>query len=137
MIERGAQDAGIDGYINFFDDDSGMARTVIVQVKSGRVGSNVIRDLRGTMEREQAEMAILITLENPTQPMIQESLAAEFYVPRAYPNLRFPRVQIATIEDILNGNGPEIPNGLGASESPTFRRAPRYRRTQGRSERMM
>ena len=134
--KRGA-DAGIDGYINFFDDDSGMARTVIVQVKSGRVGSNVIRDLRGTMEREQAEMAILITLENPTQPMIQESLAAEFYVPRAYPNLRFPRVQIATIEDILNGNGPEIPNGLGASESPTFRRAPRYRRTQGRSERMM
>ena len=135
-MKKGA-DAGIDGYINFFDDNSGKAKTVIVQVKSGRVGANVIRDLRGVMERDDAEMGLLITLEPPTKPMMDEAIAAEFYTPpEPFSNHHFPRVQIATIKDILNGSGPQIPR-LGLSESPTFRRAPRRRTRQGRAERMM
>ncbi len=131
-MKKGA-DAGIDGYINFFDDNSGKAKSVIVQVKSGRVGPSVVRDLRGVMGRENAEMALLITLEPPTKPMNDEAASAGFYTPEAYPDRQFPRVQIATIEDILNGNGPAIPQ-LGLSQAPTFRRAPRQRRGQGRSE---
>ena len=134
-MKKGA-DAGIDGYINFFDDNSGKAKTVIVQVKSGRVGSNIVRDLRGVMDRENADMSLLITLEPPTKPMNDEATSAGFYTPEAYPDRHFPRVQIATIEDILNGNGPAIPQ-LGLSQSPTFRRAPRRRRAQGESRPMM
>ena len=134
-MKKGA-DAGIDGYINFFDDNSGKAKSVIVQVKSGRVGSSVVRDLRGVMERENAEMSVLITLERPTKPMNDEAASAGFYTPEAYPDRQFPRVQIATVEDILNGNGPSIPQ-LGLSQSPTFRRAPRQRRGQGGEPRRM
>ena len=134
-MKKGA-DAGIDGYINFFDDNSGKAKTVIVQVKSGRVGSNIVRDLRGVMDRENADMSLLITLEPPTKPMNDEATSAGFYTPEAYPDRHFPRVQIATIEDILNGNGPAIPQ-LGLSQSPTFRRAPRQRRPQPDSRRML
>ena len=134
-MKKGA-DAGIDGYINFFDDNSGKAKTVIVQVKSGRVGSNIVRDLRGVMDRENADMSLLITLEPPTKPMNDEATSAGFYTPEAYPDRHFPRVQIATIEDILTGNGPAIPQ-LGLSQSPTFRRAPRQRRPQGDSRRML
>ena len=134
-MKKGA-DAGIDGYINFFDDNSGKAKTVIVQVKSGRVGSNIVRDLRGVMEREHADMSLLITLEPPTKPMNDEATSAGFYTPEAYPDRHFPRVQIATIKDILNGNGPAIPQ-LGLSQAPTFRRAPRQRRAQGDSRRML
>ncbi len=83
------------------------------------------------MERENAEMGLLITLEPPTRPMTDEATAAGFYVPEAFPDRQFPRVQIATVEDILNGNGPAIPQ-LGLSQSPTFRRAPRQRRAQSR-----
>ncbi len=135
-MKKGA-DAGIDGYINFFDGKSTKAKTVIVQVKSGKVGSNIVRDLRGAMERERAEMALLITLEPPTKPMENEAVTAGFYTSEAFPALRYPRVQIATIEDILTGNGPQIPRGLGLSEDPTFRRTPRQRRAQGSSRRMI
>ena len=134
-MKKGA-DAGIDGYINFFDDNSGKAKTVIVQVKSGHVGRNVIATLKGDMDRENADMSLLITLGPPTKPMIDEATSAGFYTPEAYPDRHFPRVQIATIEDILNGNGPAIPQ-LGLSQSPTFRRAPRQRRPQGDSRRML
>ena len=48
--KKGA-DTGIDGYINFFDDKSGQAKQVIVQVKSGHIGVNHVRDLKGVIER--------------------------------------------------------------------------------------
>ena len=126
---RGA-DAGVDGYINFFDDDSGKAKTVLVQVKSGHVQRNVIATLKGDMEREKAEMGLLVTLEPPTAPMVQEAAAAGFYVPEHFPNHQFPRVQIATIEELLSGKNPVLPH-LGLAAAPTFRRAPRRRAPQG------
>ena len=132
---RGA-DAGVDGYINFFDDESGKAKTVLVQVKSGHVQRNIIATLKGDMEREQAEMGLLVTLEPPTVPMRQEAAAAGFYVPEHFPDRQFPRVQIATIEELLSGKGPDVPR-LGLADAPTFRRAARHRRSEGRSERML
>ena len=132
---RGA-DAGVDGYINFFDDDSGKAKTVLVQVKSGHVQRNIIATLKGDMEREMAEMGLLVTLEPPTRPMVNEALESGFYVPEHFPDRQFPRVQIATIEELLNGQGPDLPR-LGLADAPTFRRAARHRRSQGRSQRML
>ena len=132
---RGA-DAGVDGYINFFDDESGRAKTVLVQVKSGHVQRNIIATLKGDMEREQAEMGLLVTLEPPTGPMVQEAAGAGFYVPEHFPDRQFPRVQIATIEELLSGQGPDVPR-LGLADAPTFRRAARHRRSEGRSQRML
>ena len=59
--KKGA-DSGIDGYINFFDDKSGQAKQVIVQVKSGHIGVNYVRDLKGVLERENAPIGALVTL---------------------------------------------------------------------------
>ena len=132
---RGA-DAGVDGYINFFDDESGKAKTVLVQVKSGHVQRNVIATLKGDMEREQAEMGLLVTLEPPSRPMRQEADAAGFYVPEHFPDRQFSRVQIATIEELLSGQEPDVPR-LGLADAPTFRRAARHRRSEGKSQRML
>ena len=132
---RGA-DAGVDGYVNFFDDESGKAKSVLVQVKSGHVQRNIIATLKGDMEREQAEMGLLVTLEPPSRPMRQEADAAGFYVPEHFPDRQFPRVQIATIEELLNSQGPDVPR-LGLADAPTFRHAARHRRSEGRAERML
>ena len=72
--KKGA-DSGIDGYINFFDDKSGKAKQVIVQVKSGYVGVNHVRDLKGVIEREKAAIGALITLREPTKSMLTEAAA--------------------------------------------------------------
>ena len=70
--------------IYFFDDKSNEAKKVIVQVKSGHAGVRDVRDLKGTMEREGAAIAALITLREPTEPMKRESLAAGFYEPSGH-----------------------------------------------------
>ena len=127
---RKGADAGVDGYVKFFDDDSGKAKTVLVQVKSGHVQRGIIATLKGDMEREKAEMGLLVTLEPPTAPMEQEAAAAGFYVPEHFPNHQFPRVQISTIEELLSGQSPTLPH-LGLAAAPTFRRAPRRRPPQG------
>src|SRR5713226_45792 len=54
-------DKGIDGVIAFIDDASGKAKRVLVQVKSGHVKSADIRDLVGTVQREQAAIGVYHT----------------------------------------------------------------------------
>ena len=128
---RGA-DSGIDGYINFFDDNSGKAKRIIVQVKSGHVRRDMIATLKGDMARENADIGLFITLNPPTRPMIQEATSAGIYTPDHYPDHRYPRVQVLTIEDLLSGAEADYPR---FAPEATLPRAPRRRRAsaaQGR-----
>lgn len=121
--KKKGSDKGIDGYIYFFDDASETkAKKIVVQVKSGHVGVNQIRDLKGVMEREKAEIGAFITLKEPTKPMKTEALAKGFYEPEIYNGKRsFQRIQILTIKEILEGKQLEYPKlGIG-----TFKKAKR------------
>lgn len=111
-------DRGIDGIIFFTDDARSHTKRMIVQVKSGHVKSGDIRDLKGVLEREKAEMGLFITLEKPTREMTTEAVAAGFYQSPQYAD-PFPRLQIVTIEQLLDGIGPKMP-----SHRPTFKEAP-------------
>ncbi len=127
---RKGADAGVDGYINFFDDDSGKAKTVLVQVKSGHVRRDHVATLRGDMDREKADLGLLVTLEPPTRPMEQEAIAAGVYVPSHFPDYQFSRIQLVTIEGLLNGQKPTLPY-LGLAKAGTFRHARRRREAEG------
>ena len=125
--KKGA-DSGVDGYINFFDDNSGKAKRIIVQVKSGHVNRGMIATLKGDMDRENAAIGIFITLEEPSEPMQQEAFGAGFYEPEGLPGNRYPKVQILTIGQLLEGNQADYPRFAAPQ---TFRKAPRRRRQQG------
>ena len=120
--KRKGADTGIDGVLNFFDDNSGKAKKVIVQVKSGHVNAAYVRDLKGVLEREKSPIGVLITLEEPTRPMLQEAAAGGFYEPEHFPGLRYPRLQILTIEGLLSGKHIEYPR---LAPEATFKRAER------------
>ena len=125
--KKGA-DSGVDGYINFFDDNSGKAKRIIVQVKSGHVTRDQIATLKGDMDREEAEIGLFITLETPTRPMEAEATSAKFYTPEHFPDNHYPRIQILTIEELLSGARADYPR---LAPDTTFRRAPRRRRSAG------
>ena len=52
-----------------------------------------MRDLRGVLDREQAEIGVLITLEEPSKPILKEAASAGFYsspgLPTNLPACRF------------------------------------------------
>lgn len=104
--KKGA-DRGIDGVVSFLGSGNKPDRC-LVQVKSGHVSSAIVRDLVGTIEREKAEMGLLITLEPPTQPMNVEALEAGYYR-SGLMNRNYQKVQIITIEELLEGQKPDVP----------------------------
>ena len=126
--ERGA-DSGIDGFITFFDDESGRAKRIVVQVKSGRVTRADIATLKGDVEREGAAIGLFVTLAEPTEPMWREATAAGFYEPEHFPGQIYPRIQLLTIEALLSGKvSADYPR---MAPPATFRHAPRRRRAEG------
>lgn len=120
--KRKGADKGVDGYLNFFDDESGKAKEIVVQVKSGHVGASIIRDLKGTVEREKAVIGALITLQTPTGPMKKEAVSAGFYEPEHFPGRQYPRIQIMTVEDLLTGKELQYPR---LAPESTFKKAQR------------
>ncbi len=101
-------DKGIDGVINFLDDRKGFLKRALVQVKSGHVKSGDIRDLKGTLEREGAQIGIYITLEEPSRDMVTEAVTAGMYHSEIW-DKDYPRIQILTIEELLNGSEVKLP----------------------------
>jgi len=113
---RGA-DKGIDGIITFHKNSvNGKSEygKAIIQVKGGKVQRNQIATLKGDVGREKAEAGIFITLEEPTKPMKSEAVdAGTFTTPLTLASkIEFPKIQILTIEELLRGKRPELPQGL-------------------------
>ncbi len=121
--KKGA-DQGVDGVINFFDEDEAgkkKPQKAVVQVKSGKVNSGQVQQLKGAMENAGAAIGVFITLEPPTGAMTKEALAAGWYESRTW-GKRYRRLQILTIGDLFDGAGVEMPPQHG-----THARASRWK----------
>jgi DNA modification methylase len=122
-IKKGA-DRGIDGRLFFHDDRSGDSKQIIFSVKGGHnIGVSEVRDLIGVLQREKAEIGVYISFEEPTKPMQKEAAEAGFYT--SQDGSRYPRVQLLTVKDLLEGNK-TVQRPLHVREV-TFKKAPRSR----------
>lgn len=125
--KKGA-DRGIDGRLYFHDEPQkkGKTKQIILSVKSGGVSVKDIRDLRGVMEREKAEIGVLITLQNPTKPMRTEAAGAGFYTS---PWGKHPRLQILTIAELMEDGRIDYPPSRQVNV--TLKKAPRAKNEGG------
>jgi Adenine specific DNA methylase Mod len=105
--QRKGADKGIDGRLSFHEQPGGKTKNVILSVKGGHLKAQDVRDLRGVMERERAEMAVLISLEESTSLMQKEAATAGFYTSPW--NTKHQRLQLLTIEQLLDGKGVDYP----------------------------
>ncbi len=113
--EKKGADAGIDG-VAYFEtrgvaSESANAK-IVFQVKSGKVDRGDVATLRGDMEREGAALAVLITLEEPTRPMIAEAKKAGQYHHQTMGH-NYDKISIVTVKDIVEKSKRlEIPMSL-------------------------
>lgn len=122
--KKGA-DSGIDGKVTF-SDVGGVVRDVLVEVKSGHVDVSQIRSLKGAMEREQAPLGLFLTLEEPSEPMKVEAATAGFWHSELA-GRDYPRVQILTIKELLDGKRPQLPLLV----MPTYQQAEKVQQSPG------
>ena len=125
-LGRKGADRGIDGNIYF-----GRTSRAVVSVKAGdNVGVSMVRDLRGVIERERAEIGVLLTLAPPTKPMVTEAAGAGQHEEPGFQPV--PRLQIVTVEEALGLRDRAV--RLPARRDDAFRRAAKEpdRDAQGR-----
>ncbi len=126
--EKKGADKGIDGRV-YFQDEKGAAKELILSVKADKPQVSHLRDLRGVLEREGAEIGVLISMEEPTQPMRAEAADAGFYSSPGW-NSKHPRLQLLTVSEILAGKGIDYPHQTAS----TFKKAPKHEPEQPKSD---
>lgn len=122
--KKGA-DKGIDGRL-YFHDGSQKTRHIIISVKGGKLKATDLRDLRGVVDREKADIGVLLAFEPPTKPMRTEAASGGFY---ESPWGKHPKLQILTVAELLDGRGIDYPRTAGVNQ--TFKKAPKARKAEG------
>ena len=114
-------DRGVDGLLYYYEterkdlinrikEDAPAVRSepvhrekIIVQVKGGGVNRGDAATLLGDVENQKAAGGVLVTLEKPTKQMRTEAADAGRYTSKLWHDKDYPRLQILTIEGLLNG----------------------------------
>jgi DNA modification methylase len=108
-VQKKGADRGIDGVISFSTGPRGEVGRALVSVKSGSVNSSMVRDLKGVLEREKAEIGLFVTLEEASGPMQLEATTAGVYQ-SALSGREYPRIQLITIRELLEEHRrPDLP----------------------------
>ena len=125
--EKKGADKGIDGRRRFYDPNAkGNYAQIILSVKAGKTSAPHVRDLRGVIDRENAEIGVLISMQEPTGPMRKEAASAGFY---ESPWGKHPRLQLLTVADLLDGRKIDCPQTEGVDA--TFKKAQRQKEKDG------
>jgi site-specific DNA-methyltransferase (adenine-specific) len=114
-------DRGVDGLLYFYEterkDIPGRVREeplpksepvhrekIIVQVKGGGVNRSDVATLLGDVENQKAAGGVLITREKPSKQMRTEAADAGRYTSKLWHDKDYPRIQILTVEGLLDRN---------------------------------
>lgn len=105
-VKKGA-DRGIDGELFFPNGPGRPYGRMLTSVKAGKnIGPAMVREFRGVLEREEAEMGLFICLDEPTPAMEKEAVVAGF-APVVHG--RVPRLQIVCMKEWFSGKRPHLP----------------------------
>ncbi len=124
VTTRKTGDGGIDGRLYFSLPNIRDLQSMVLEVKGGKnINVNIVRDLRGVLERDDALMAGLIIMNNlgprKTANFKQEmATAGDLEVNGVW----YPRMQMLTVREILEGKRfitPSVARGKSQSQ-PTL-----------------
>src|SRR6185437_7071348 len=120
QIKKGA-DTGVDGRL-FFHAGTSAAKTsqIVISVKGGHLKADDVRALDGVRNREKAEIGVLISFEEPTKKMRADAAALGLYTT---PWGAYPRSQLLTVADLLEGKAIQYPHITGGNK--TYKASPK------------
>lgn len=111
-------DGGYDGYIPFFIQDNKKG-IILIEVKSGHVNVKNVREFIQVIEKQEASLGVFVCFkEEVTQPMLNEAKHAGYFENEHYTG-RFDKIQILTVENLLDGKGISLPYRTEAFKTAT------------------
>jgi len=114
-------DGGWDGYLTFSFDGK-TKEVILIEVKSGHdVSVKKLREFIHVVDNRKAAIGVFVCFgEDVTKPMLHEAKNEGYYNKDMWQD-RFDKIQIITVEDLLNGEGVKFP----LPASGTFKDAPK------------
>lgn len=104
-------DKGIDGVIRFPTDGRGNTDKILVSVKGGTTNPGHVRDLIGTVHSQKAAMGVFVCMSKASKGMSEAANHSGLYNhPRD--GKTYPKVQIITVDELLNDKRPNLPSTL-------------------------
>ncbi len=120
-------DGGFDGYLSFFKSEKEKG-TILVEVKSGNVNVKNVREFIQVVKKRDADLGVFVCFrEQVTQPMLREAKAEGYFENEHYSG-RFDKIQIITVEDLLEGKDIHLPSEFFVRE--TFKKATKKLETE-------
>ena len=95
----------------------------IVHAQIVKIGNS-----RGVHGRKEAAIGVFITLEEPSKDMTTESVSSGYYHSDLWQK-DYPRIQLLTIDDLLNSKGIDMPKYVSGQ---TFKQAEKVKKKQGK-----
>ena len=108
--EKQVGDKGIDGVIRIATDARGGSVKALISVKGGATNPGHVRDLLGTVESQRAVMGVFICMIEPTKGMRDAANHSGVY--NHADGRTYPKVQIITVAELLDGKQPNMPATL-------------------------
>lgn len=109
--EKQVGDKGIDGVIRILIGGKGQSDRALISVKGGGTNPGHVRDLLGTIQGQKAAMGIFVCMKPPTKDMREVANKSGIY---KHPGdgREYPRLQIITVQELLDGKWPKLPPTL-------------------------
>lgn len=112
--DRPGPDGGIDGIIRYHRVGIEQPNRAVVSVKGGlNVGVDAVHKLKSVVQREKAEIGVLICVDPPTKAMQKEADSEGEVGPRSK---RVMKLQIITIEQLFARNPVDLPGIIDEPE---------------------
>lgn len=112
-------DGGWDGHLTFYKDynEKGFA---IIEVKSGKVSVKNIREFIQVVEKQNADLGLFVCFADQLKStMLREAKEAGYFKHEHYSKI--DKIQIITVEDLLDGKGYNLPGKFFIED--TFKKA--------------
>jgi DNA modification methylase len=108
VVERKkGRDEGVDGRLLFIEDPKSVdVKQIIVSVKAGGVAPNDVRALNTVVNREEAAMGVLVTLEDPSAGLRKAAATGEVY---ESPWGKHPKIQVVSVAELMSGKRLDAP----------------------------
>ena len=105
VTTKKTDDGGIDGRIYFSLPGQSELESMVIEVKGGKnVSKEVVRSLRGVLDRDQAKLAGLIIMEDMGDRKTKNFLSEFADLGMLDVNgVKYPRMQLLTVSEILAG----------------------------------
>jgi hypothetical protein len=118
------------GLLGFVESGNKKQKIVVQAQGDKNITPHMIQDLLDNVEKEGAAIGLLITLHKPRLAIITDSVHAGSYESDLWKK-KFLKVQIRTVEELLEGKSFDIPQTYSLSK-----KAPRAKK-QGETQRLL